>query len=104
MRIILLQGFFFLAYAVLNTAAMVQIKEVGGTFGVKHHAATFGRLALLRRDDASSVFPIAIGATVLATNVVGVHRYGETITGRKIAGTLVLVAGIVLMFLDVGRP
>ena len=115
----LLQGFFFLAYAVLNTAAMVQIKEAGGTLGVKRHAATLGRLALggllyvgalgilvllLQRDDASSVFPIAIGTTVLATNVVGVRRYGETITGRKIAGTLLVVAGIALMFLDVGRP
>jgi len=108
----------FAAYAVLNTAAMAAIKEAGRIFGTGRHAALLGRLGfgavcyaaglaalitLLRGSDASSVFPVAIGTTVLATNVVGALNYGERITSRKVAATLLLLAGITLTFLDTAR-
>lgn len=114
----LVQALLFIAYAVLNTAAMVAIKEARGTLDARHHTAALGRLTLggmlyaaalallvllLRRSDASSVFPIAIGCTVLATNAVGARFYSESITGRKIAGTLLVIAGIALTFLDGGH-
>ena len=114
----LVKALLFIAYAVLNTAAMAAIKEARGTLGARRHTAALGRFALggllyaaalgilvllLRRGDASSVFPIAIGCTVLATNAVGARFYGELITGRKIAGTLLVIAGIALTFLDGGH-
>jgi uncharacterized membrane protein len=107
-----------MSYAVLNTVAMAAIKDAGSNLGASRRAATLGRLALggllyaialivlvalLRGGDASSVFPIAIGCTVLATNVVGARFYGERVTGRKIAGTVILLAGITLILFDAGR-
>jgi uncharacterized membrane protein len=114
----LVHALLFVSYAVFNTAAMVAIKDAGRDLGAGKRAATFGRLALggllyatalivlvalLRGGDASSVFPIAIGCTVLATNAVGARFYGERVTGRKIAGTVLLLAGITLILFDAGR-
>ena len=118
---ILVQVLFFISYALFNTAAMAVVKETGGQLGAGAHLARLAHLATLRRlviagvlyaiavtilvallrgGDASSVFPIAIACTVLATNAVGAYYYGEQITLRKIIGTLVLLAGITLTFVD----
>jgi uncharacterized membrane protein len=114
----LIHALLFLSYAVLNTAAMAAIKNAGRDLRAGRRAATLGGLvlgglvyatalivlvALLRGGDASSVFPIAIGCTVIATNAVGVHFYGERVTGRKIVGTALLLAGITLIFFDAGH-
>jgi drug/metabolite transporter (DMT)-like permease len=108
----------FVSYAVCSTAAMAAIKDAGRNLGAGRRAATLGRLALggllyatalivlvnlLRSGDASSVFPIAIGCTVLATNAVGARFYGERVTRRKIAGTVLLVVGITLILFDAGH-
>jgi drug/metabolite transporter (DMT)-like permease len=108
----------FISYAVFNAAAMAAVKDAGRDLGFGRRAASLGRLALggalyaaalivlvalLRRGDASSVFPIAIGCTVLATNAVGARFYGEHVTRRKIAGTALLLAGIALIFFDARR-
>jgi len=107
----------FCAYAALNTSAMAAIKTAVAGFDVRKGAARFGwlglggalylaalavLLVLLKLDAASTVFPIAIGCTVLATNIVGFRIYGERLTAHKVGGTLLVLAGIVLTFMGAG--
>lgn len=114
----LLKALLFFAYALLNTAAMAAIKEACPSFSTVVNSGVIARLALgallyaaaigvlvvlLKRGDASSVFPIAIGCTVLATNALGAHRYGERITARKLGGTALLLAGITITFMEAGH-
>ena len=108
----------YLAYGFLNAAAMGAVKRATGMFAAREHRgamATFAAggclyagalvalVVLLDSGDASTVFPIAIGAAVLATTAVGAGFYAEPITARKLAGTLAVLAGIALTFLD-GAP
>jgi uncharacterized membrane protein len=77
------------------------------------HAAAFGWLALggliyvvvlgvllllLRDGAASTVFPIAIGCTVIATNLVGARFYAEAFSPRKLIGLLLITVGVALTF------
>jgi multidrug transporter EmrE-like cation transporter len=109
----------YVAYALLNTAAMAAVKNAMQKFGANGRTAAVGTLAfgavlyvgalgsllyLLNDAEASTVFPIAIGCTVLATNAAGARFYKERITLQKIAGTLLLVIGIACTFLDGAAP
>ncbi len=114
----LLHGFLYVAYAALNTAAMAAAKSsmrsldaaarvaalgwlaVGGVI----YAAVLGVLLLLLRDAAAStVFPIAIGCTVVAANLVGARFYDERFSRRKLAGLLLITVGVALTFVDGAR-
>jgi multidrug transporter EmrE-like cation transporter len=105
----------YVAYAILNTAAMAAVKTAMRIFaardrraaaasmaagGVLYASAVAVLLVLLRGGDASTVYPIAIGSTVVATNAIGARFYGERLTVRKLAGTLLVLGGIALIFAD----
>ena len=114
----LYHAFLYVAYALLNTAAMAAVKTAMQRLAANSRTAAIGALALgaalyagalgallalLNDGQASTVFPIAIGCTVLATNAVGARFYQERLTRQKVAGTLILSIGIALTFLD-GAP
>lgn len=109
----LFHAFLYVAYAVLNTAAMAAAKTAVPRFAAGGRSAAVGWLALggalyavvlavlmvlLKDGEASTVFPIAIGCTVLSTNLAGAHFYGERLTGRKLAGTVLITTGIAMTF------
>jgi uncharacterized membrane protein len=111
----LIHASLYFAYAALNTLAMAAIKSatqrwsgnaartavaiwlLGGA--LSYAVALVALFVLLRSGEASTVFPIAIGCTVIMTNVVGARAYGERIDGRKLAGTALIVSGITLSYL-----
>lgn len=114
-RFVIVQAMLFFAYAGLNTAAMVAIKESRASYvhGKRGHAtvrviaggmlyamAILVLVTLLKRGDASSVYPVAIGCTVIAAILVGARLYAERLTIRKAIGTAILIAGITVMFWD----
>lgn len=114
----ILHGSLYLVYAAANTAAMMTVRRAVqrlsrrrrrgslGTLllgGALYAAAIAILLTLLRWSEASTVFPIAVGCTVLATNLAGAHYYREPITGRRLLGTSLIVAGIALLLVD-GAP
>jgi multidrug transporter EmrE-like cation transporter len=111
---ILLQVVLFIGYAILNTAAMAACKSgmarlasrdrsAAATrilLGAVSYAAAISILLLLLKDgEASIVFPLAIGCTVLATNAVGVRYYQESLDSQKLAGTVLIVTGIALTYM-----
>jgi drug/metabolite transporter (DMT)-like permease len=115
---VLFRAFLFAAYAVLNTAAMAAAKAAIPRLAVGDRKAVFGLMALggglyaavlavmmilLRDWEASVVMPIAIGATVLTTNLAGSYYYGERLTRRKLAGTFLITLGITFAFIG-GTP
>jgi uncharacterized membrane protein len=110
---VLFHAFLYVAYAVLNTAAMAAAKAALPRFAAGRRNAALCSLALggglyavvlavmlllLKDGEASTVLPIAIGCTVLSTSLAGNHFYGERLTGRKLAGTVLITAGIALIF------
>jgi multidrug transporter EmrE-like cation transporter len=112
------QAFLYVIYSLLNTSAIVLIKEARGSLVARHGpglvlrlgvavAVYAGALAtlvtLLRMSDASIALPIAIGCTVVATNTAGAMLYGERMTGRKMLGMVLVMGGIALTFFDAGR-
>lgn len=114
----LFHTFLYLTYAVLNTAAMAAAKSSMRSLnaaarlaalgwlsvGALIYLAVLGVLLLLLRDGAAStVFPIAIGCTVVVTNLVGARLYAERFSRRKFIGLLLITCGIALTFLD-GAP
>lgn len=115
----LFHAFLYIVYAVLNTAAMAAVKAamqrlrpngrsaavIRFALGAALYAGALAVLLILLKDgQASTVFPIAIGCTVLAANVAGARFYEERLTRQKLAGTLLLTAGIALTFLDGASP
>jgi multidrug transporter EmrE-like cation transporter len=113
----LLHALLYLAYAALNTAAMAAARSAMRSYDVAAHVAAVGWLSaggfiylvvlgvlllLLRDGAASTVFPIAIGCTVVVTNLVGARLYGETFSLRKLIGLLLILAGVALAFADGG--
>ncbi|MEO7774837.1 MAG: hypothetical protein ABIT36_06955 [Steroidobacteraceae bacterium] len=118
MNATVLHGALFVVYAVLNTAAMAFVKGAMAAGRFRSHFAAVRGLAiggvlylgglaallwLLRTADANTVFPIAIGCTVLATNVLGAWSGAEPVTGQKLIGTVLIMAGIALAFVG-GAP
>jgi multidrug transporter EmrE-like cation transporter len=114
----LLLGVLYVAYAVANTSAIAFIKEAGLTSLNNWRAIAFGRLSLggglyviafsilvflLRNNDASFVFTIAIGCSILVSNLVGAYFFDERISFRKILGTLILLCGIAMTLLGATR-
>ena len=110
-----LHALLYLTYAALNTVAMAAARSAMRSFDVAAHAGAVGWLAaggfvyllvlgvlllLLRDGAASTVFPIAIGCTVVVTNLVGARFYGETFSFRKLIGLLLILGGIALAFAD----
>lgn len=111
----LLHALLYLAYAALNTAAMAAAKSATRSFDVSAHLAAVGWLSaggfiylavlgvlllLLRDGAASTVFPIAIGCTVVVTNLVGARFFAEKFSLRKLIGLVLILAGIALAFAD----
>jgi multidrug transporter EmrE-like cation transporter len=111
-------AFLYLSYAALNTAAMAAAKSAMRRLDSAAHIAAFGWLAvggliyvvvlgvlllLLRDGAASTVFPIAIGCTVITTNIVGARFYAEGFSPRKLSGLLLITAGVALTFVE-GAP
>ncbi len=105
----------FLIYAVLNTAAMAFVKMLGTAVVVKRWWRVAGAgasavvtyaaglavlLFLLSAHEVSTVFPIAIGFTVLATNVTDFHFFKEAIDKSNLAGTIMLIVGVALIYAD----
>ena len=108
-----LHALLFIVYAILNTAAMAAIKNAMAMFashrmralgwlglgGVLYVGAIGLLLDLLKEGAASIAFPIAIGCTVVVTNIVGMRFYGEHLTPKKAIGTVLVLAGAVMTFL-----
>lgn len=110
-----LQLLLFVGYAILNTGAMAATKSVVRSLSAGGRIAALGYLAvggtlyaaaltlllvLLKGSAASTVYPVAIGATVLASNAFGIRFYGERITSHKVLGTCLVVAGVALTYID----
>lgn len=111
----LLHALLYVSYAALNTAAMAAAKSAMRSYDVAAHLAAVGWLSaggfiylavlgvlllLLRDGAASTVFPIAIGCTVVITNLVGARFYAEKFSLRKLIGLLLILAGVALAFAD----
>jgi multidrug transporter EmrE-like cation transporter len=111
----LLHALLYFAYAALNTAAMAAARSAMRRFDGAAHVAAVGWLSaggliylavlgvlllLLRDGAASTVFPIAIGCTVVVTNLVGARFYAEQFSLRKLIGLVLILAGIALAFAD----
>ncbi len=111
----LLHALLYFFYAALNTAAMAAAKSAMRSYdgaayltavgwlsaGGSVYLVVLGVLLLLLRDGAAStVFPIAIGCTVLVTNLVGARLYAEEFSLRKLIGLLLILGGIALAFAD----
>jgi multidrug transporter EmrE-like cation transporter len=111
----LLHALLYVSYAALNTVAMAAARSAMRSFDVAAHLAAVGWLSaggfiyllvlgvlllLLRDGAASTVFPIAIGCTVVVTNLVGARYYAEKFSLRKLIGLLLILAGIALAFAD----
>jgi uncharacterized membrane protein len=111
----LLQASLYVAYAAANTLAMTAVKAaaqplpkrtlsvairymaLGGMF----YSVALGVLfVLLRHGEASTVFPIAIACAVLGVNVGGAVFHKESLTAKKIAATVLITAGIALMYVE----
>jgi multidrug transporter EmrE-like cation transporter len=114
----LLHALLYFAYAALNTAAMAAARAAMRSYDGAARLAAVGWLSaggliylvvlgvlllLLRDGAASTVFPIAIGCTVVVTNLVGARFYAETFSLRKLIGLLLILGGIALAFAD-GTP
>jgi drug/metabolite transporter (DMT)-like permease len=115
---VLFRAILFATYAVLNTAAMAAVKAAIPRLVPGRRKAALGLLPLgvglyavvlavmmilLRGSEASVVMPIAIGSTVLTTNLAGSYFYGERLTRRKLAGTILITVGITFAFIG-GAP
>jgi drug/metabolite transporter (DMT)-like permease len=97
------------AYAIASTAAVLTAKRavtaprllpavrILGVGAMLYVAALALLLALLRAGDASTMFPAAIGGSMLATTAAGVHLHRERLTVRRLSGTLLVIAGIALL-------
>jgi multidrug transporter EmrE-like cation transporter len=111
----LLHALLYFSYAALNTIAMAAAKSAMRSYdGAAHltavgwlsaggfvYVVVLGVLMLLLRDGAAStVFPIAIGCTVVITNLVGIRFYAEEFSLRKLIGLLLILGGIALAFAD----
>ena len=114
----LFHALLYLSYAALNTAAMAAAKSSMRSLDAAARLAALGwfsaggliylavlavLLLLLRDGAASTVFPIAIGCTVVTTNLVGARFYAERFSPRKLIGLLLITGGIALTFVD-GAP
>ncbi len=110
-------GLLYVLYALLNTAAIVLIKEARSAFVASRHGTALARFAIagavyagalatlvavLRQSDANVVLPIAIGCTVVATNAAGAGLYGERMTPRKAIGLMLVLGGIALTYVQSG--
>lgn len=108
-------AFLYLSYAVLNTTAMAAARSSMRSLDAGARVAALGwfsvggliylvvlgaLLLLLRGSAASTVFPIAIGCTVITTNLAGARFYAETFSRRKLIGLLFITCGIALTFID----
>jgi len=111
----LFHAFLYLSYAALNTAAMAAAKSAMRRFDSAARVAAMGWLAaggliyvvvlgvlllLLKDGAASTVFPIAIGCTVIITNLVGARFYAEKFSPRKLMGLLLITSGVALTFVE----
>jgi multidrug transporter EmrE-like cation transporter len=114
----LFHAFLYISYALLNTAAMAAAKSAMRRLDASSHAAAAAWLAagglayvvvlgvmllLLKDGAASTVFPIAIGCTVVVTNLVGARFYAERFSARKLTGLLLLTGGVALTFVEGAR-
>jgi multidrug transporter EmrE-like cation transporter len=105
----ILEAGMFVGYAVLNTAAMLAVKRASAAPGAAAALRTLGfsallyagavalLLALLRAGNASIVFPVAVGAAIVAAQLAGMHFLGEPLTRRKLVGTALVIAGSALL-------
>ena len=111
----LFHALLYFAYAALNTAAMAAAKSAMRSYDGAAHLSAVGWLSaggsiyvvvlgvlmlLLRDGAASTVFPIAIGCTVVVTNVVGIRFYAEEFSLRKLIGLVLILGGIALSYAD----
>jgi uncharacterized membrane protein len=114
----LFQASLYVVYAVANTLAMTAVKTATQplprralSVAIRYMAlgclfygvALYALFVLLRHGEASIVFPIAIACAVLGVNVGGALLHRESLTAPKIAGTVLITAGIALMYVQ-GMP
>ena len=114
----LFHAFLYVSYAALNTAAMAAAKAAMRKLAAGVRSVAVGWLALggllyvvvlgvllllLKDGEASTVFPIAIGCTVVATNIAGAHFYAEHLNARKLISMAMISLGVALTFMD-GEP
>lgn len=57
-------------------------------------------LLILKNVPLSIAFPVASSSLILATQVIGIYRLGEPLTKYKIFGSLFIIVGITLFFLN----
>ncbi len=55
---------------------------------------------LLKTNPLSYIFPVAAGALILATSLLGIVQLDEQLSLSKLAGTLLIILGIFLLTLD----
>ena len=94
----------FSVYVGLSCTGLYLIKAASGwmtlRFGGGFALYALGAvmwLLILRQYPLSLAFPIAAGALMLGTALVGVLLLGETLTLVQIAGACVILLGIVMM-------
>lgn len=98
----------FVAYVFLSAFGLYKIKlsEVGinPDFVVGFGAYLAGFLlwfVILKTYPLSIAFPVAAGALILATQLVGFFFLGEGMTLQKESGVALILAGIVVLFVDI---
>lgn len=75
-------------------AASIWTALTGGTLYVS--GAVFW-LFLLARNELSTVYPIAVGVTILASTAVAIGVFGESVSGLKLLGCMLLIIGAALV-------
>ena len=100
MRLLLL----FFAYVLLSAYGLYLLKlstshlDPGFILGIILYGGGFiVWLYLLRTYPLSYIFPVAAGSLILATSVLGIVSLDESLSVTKIAGIILIIAGIYLL-------
>ncbi|HQR11687.1 MAG TPA: EamA family transporter [Casimicrobiaceae bacterium] len=98
--------FVFVLYAALSTYGLYKIKaapqilDPGFVVGFGAYGAGFlVWFYILRTTPLSLAFPVAAGTLILCTSLVGVLLLAEKANPLKLAGIVLIVVGIAMMFL-----
>jgi multidrug transporter EmrE-like cation transporter len=60
-------------------------------------------ILILRLYPLSFAFPVAAGALMLATTLIGVFILGEAFTTQNLVGTLLIASGMLVLVLKLGK-
>ncbi len=98
-----------LAYVLTSTAGLLLMKR--GMAGAGYLSGAFGAglgfylagfvlwMLMIQRLPLSTAFPVSAGALIVATQIAGVVWLGEKMQGLHIAGSVLILAGLGVIYL-----